>query len=79
MNIASIVRRTLAFISMAGATIIVILFGIAMTLYVKDPQNYTAQVVPVILLPFDAVCLVTVVASVVLFELIRDTKLMKER
>ena len=70
MNKGSIVRRTLAFIIMAGAAIIVILFSIAMTLYVKDTQNYSAQVVPVILIPFDAVCLVAVVAGVVLLELI---------
>ena len=70
MNKGSIVRRTLAFIIMAGAAIIVILFSIAMTLYVKDAQNYSAQVIPVILIPFDAVCLVAVVAGAVLLELI---------
>ncbi len=73
MDKHKVVRQTLAFINVVGVAIIVVLFSVAMALYVKDPQNYDTHV-SAIIIPFDAVCIITVITSVALFELHREDK-----
>ncbi|MDQ6659558.1 MAG: hypothetical protein M3Z24_01170 [Chloroflexota bacterium] len=72
MNKRRIIKQILAFISIIGSAITVILFSIAITLYFRDTKHYDTRVLPVILIPFDVACLVTIVVSVVLYVLRRE-------
>lgn len=73
MNKSKIARGILTVMSVLGVAILVVLFGISMTLYFKYPKNYDDLISP-ILIPFDVVCLVTIAASVIMFELRRHNK-----
>jgi len=72
MDKAKTIRRILLFISVVGTTILLILLGVAMMLYVEDHENYETQVAPVLLIPFDVVLLITLTAGTVLFEMRRE-------
>jgi len=72
MDKAKLVRRILAFISVIGTIILLILLSIAMMFYVEDHENYETQVAPVLLIPFDVVLLITLAAGTVLFEMRRE-------
>lgn len=74
MGKAKTARRILVFISVIGMAILLIMLGVAMTLYVEDHEHYETQVARVLLIPFDMVLLITLAASTILFEMRREHK-----
>jgi len=67
MNRLRIVRGIFIFTSIAGATILAILLGIAMVLYIVDHTNYDKNILPLMLIPFDIITLVTFGSAIFLF------------